>query len=73
MGESSELPGGQTSRDTTGTVEPVALAQLEVINDPKAYTTPWTLRLVHKIVLDTELMDYICTENEKDFGHLIGK
>ena len=48
--------------------------EIEVtINDSKAYTTPWTIKLVHKIVLNTELMDYICTENEKDFGHLLGK
>src|SRR5262245_50266718 len=43
------------------------------IDDPKAYTRPWTIKLVHKIVVDTELIDYICVENEKDAGRLIGK
>jgi len=43
------------------------------IDDPKAYTRPWTIKLVHNIVLDTDLIDYICTENEKDFSHMIGK
>jgi hypothetical protein len=43
------------------------------IHDPKAYTRPWTFRLIHKIVLDTELLDYICVENEKDAPHLVGK
>jgi hypothetical protein len=43
------------------------------VDDPKAYTRPWTIKMTHNIVLDTELMDYICTENEKDVGHLIGK
>ena len=43
------------------------------IDDPNAYTRPWTFRLIHKIVLDTELMDYICVENEKDAPHLVGK
>jgi hypothetical protein len=43
------------------------------IDDSKAYTAPWTIKLKHNIVLDTELMDYICTENEKDAGRLIGK
>jgi len=43
------------------------------IDDAKTYTRPWTIKLIHKIVVDTELMDYICTENEKDFAHLIGK
>ncbi len=43
------------------------------IDDPKAYTRPWTVTLKHDIVLDTDLIDYICTENEKDAGHLVGK
>lgn len=43
------------------------------IEDPKAYTRPWTIKLKHNIVLDTDLIDYICTENEKDIPHMIGK
>jgi hypothetical protein len=45
------------------------------IDDAKAYTRPWTITLIHRIVLDTDLLDYICTENEKDFsaGRLLGK
>jgi hypothetical protein len=43
------------------------------INDPKAYTRPWTIKLNHNIVVDTDLIDYICTENEKDAGKLLGK
>ena len=43
------------------------------VDDPKAYTRPWTIKLNHNIVLNTELIDYICTENEKDAGRLIGK
>src|SRR4029077_2015828 len=30
------------------------------VNDPKAYTAPWTATLNHFIVLDTELLDYVC-------------
>ena len=48
--------------------------EIEVtIDDPKAYTSRWTINLIHHIVLDTELIDYICAENEKDAGRLIGK
>ena len=43
------------------------------VDDPKAYTRPWTIKLNHNIVLDTELIDYICVENEKDAGKLLGK
>jgi len=40
------------------------------IDDPKAYTRPWTLSVRQIIVPDTELMDYICLENERDVPHL---
>ena len=43
------------------------------VEDPKAYTAPWTITLQHFIVLDTDLLDYICLENEKDVPRLIGK
>jgi hypothetical protein len=43
------------------------------VNDPKAYTKPWTLRLTQGLALDTELLDYICLENERDSAHLVGK
>ena len=43
------------------------------IDDPKAYTRPWTIKLTHRIVLDTDLIDYICAENERDVGRMIGK
>src|SRR5579864_6311228 len=48
--------------------------EIEVtMDDPKAYTKPWTVKLNEFIVLNTELMDYICSENEKDTTHLVGK
>jgi hypothetical protein len=43
------------------------------VNDPKAYTRPWTMGLTQSIVLNSDLMDWICLENEKDFPHLVGK
>jgi hypothetical protein len=42
------------------------------VNDPKAYTKPWTIHLTQSIVLNSELLDYICLENEKDASHLVG-
>jgi hypothetical protein len=42
------------------------------VDDPKAYSKPWTLQLTQGLVLDTELLDYICLENEKDAAHLVG-
>jgi hypothetical protein len=50
------------------------LVEIDVtIDDPKAYTRPWTVTLKQRIVLDTELLDYHCTDNEKDAPHLVGK
>ena len=43
------------------------------VDDPKAYTAPWTITLNQFIQLDTELLDYICLENERDISHLVGK
>ena len=43
------------------------------VNDPKAYTAPFTVKLNEFIALDTDLMDYVCLENEKDDRHLTGK
>ena len=36
-----------------------------IVDDSKAYTKPWTATLKQAIVLDTELVDEICLENEK--------
>ena len=43
------------------------------VNDPKAYTKPWTIKLNQILMLDTDLLDYICLENEKDLTHLVVK
>jgi hypothetical protein len=43
------------------------------VDDPKAYTRPWTVTLRQTIVADSDLLDYVCQENEKDVPHLIGK
>ena len=43
------------------------------VDDPKVYTKPWTVKINQIIALDTELIDYICLENEKDATRYIGK
>ncbi len=42
------------------------------IDDPKAYTKPWSVNLPMTLA-DTELIEYVCDENEKDVKHLVGK
>ena len=43
------------------------------INDPKAYTKPWTVSLALTLQPDTDLLEYVCSENNKDIEHLVGK
>ena len=48
--------------------------EIEVtIDDPKAYTKPWTVTVYQRLMPDAELIEFVCNENEKDAGHLIGK
>ena len=35
------------------------------IEDPKAYTKPFTVRVNHRILLNTDLIEFVCQENEK--------
>src|ERR1700749_3255623 len=43
------------------------------IDDPKMYTKPWTIKENPHLLVDTELIEYVCNENEKDLKHLVGK
>ena len=40
------------------------------VDDPKAYTKPWTVTLRQRIALNTELVDEICLENEKSLKRM---
>ena len=40
------------------------------VDDPKAYTKPWTVTLRQRIVVDTDLIDEICLENEQSLQHM---
>jgi hypothetical protein len=40
------------------------------VDDPKAYTKPWTVTLKERIVVDTDLIDEICLENEQSLKHM---
>jgi len=39
--------------------------EIEVtVNDPKAYTRPWTVSFTQRLLPDEELIEFICGENE---------
>lgn len=43
------------------------------IDDPKAYTRPWTIYVEMALQPDTEILEFICEENEKDAARMVGK
>ena len=43
------------------------------VDDPKAYTKPWTAKMTQRIMLDTELIEFVCAENNRSIPHLVGK
>jgi hypothetical protein len=42
------------------------------IDDPKAYTKPWTAAIQLMFMPDTEMIEDMC-DNEKDARHAVGK
>ena len=45
----------------------------ETIDDPKAFSKPFTISIKAELVPDTELLEYVCAENERDPRHVVGK
>ncbi len=41
--------------------------------DPKALARPWVIPIKLEFNADTEMIEYVCAENERDHGHLVGK
>jgi hypothetical protein len=41
--------------------------------DPSVYSKPFTVKVRHRIMPDTDLIEFICGENERSVAHLVGK
>jgi len=41
-------------------------------SDPGAYEKPWTVKTEMTYLPDTDLLEYVCAENEKDRVHMVG-
>ena len=41
--------------------------------DPGALEEPWTVPLKYELDADTQTLEYVCNENERDRVHLVGK
>jgi hypothetical protein len=42
-------------------------------SDPTIYAKPWTTKVSGLYAADTDLIEYVCAENEKDRVHLVGR
>jgi len=42
-------------------------------DDPGAYARPWTVSAPMELFPDTELLEYVCSENQKPVVHVPGK
>ena len=40
------------------------------IDDPKTYSKPFTIKFNQRLIPDTDLLEYVCAENEKDVQHI---
>ena len=43
------------------------------VEDPTMYTQPFTVKVIQRIMPDTELIEFICQENDRSGPHLVGK
>ena len=41
------------------------------VDDPKAYTRPWSVSLTQRLMVDTEMLEFICLENEQSSKHYV--
>jgi hypothetical protein len=48
-------------------------AWLDTIDDPNVYSRPWTIYGQFVLKADTELLEFICEENERDSQFMVGK
>ena len=40
------------------------------IDDPKMYTKPFTIRVTEVLIPDSDVIETVCNEGEKDRGHM---
>jgi hypothetical protein len=43
------------------------------IDDPKTFTRPWSFKLNQRLMPDTDLIEFVCAENNTRLSHLVGK
>ena len=54
----------------------VSFGSLELemtVDDPMAYAKPWSAKIDLAFQLDSDLLEYVCLEGERDSAHMVGK
>lgn len=54
----------------------VDLGHLEIeftIEDPDTFVKPWVIKRAAELAPNDEILEYVCTENERDLQHMVGK
>jgi len=71
--------GGHPHTEALRTTERIHrrdLGHLEItqtFDDPKVYTRAWTVKVTGDLMPDSDLLEYVCNENNKGSAHLVGK
>jgi len=65
-----DVNGSPYSREAkfTERIRRPAFGHLQIdltVDDPKAYTKPWTVRVDQRLVADQELIEFVCNENQQ--------
>src|SRR5215831_13916693 len=73
------LPGRRPHSDALHIIERLRrrdFGHLEIqfrIDDSKVYAKTWSFKEEFHLTPDTELLEYVCNENEKDLKHMLGE
>jgi hypothetical protein len=43
------------------------------MEDPGTFVKPWTVNMVWNLAPGEEMLEYVCTENNRDVKHMVGK
>ena len=61
---------------TTERIKRGSFGRLDIevrLDDPQIYKRAFPVPVHAELVADTEMLDYVCNENEKDAAHIVGK
>ena len=69
------LPGTEDLRVVERFTRPT-IGRMDIvvtIDDKKAYTKPWDVKMAWTLIPDTDVIESICEENSRDVPHMVGK